>query len=1152
MVELQAGFESLPTDIQTEMRLSGFTEAQAAARQLRADIEAASGTFSLTIAGEYIGKGPMEPGNSLMLQHDIEDIYAAASDPLTLGFGPGLTADLEAGLNAAGDAQESYADRTASSADRVAEFAELLDDLATFLNEGLAKTINQKDVESIENVARVISSIASSIRDALEAFRLLRDQGALDSAETAAAFTALTDAIDPLLLRMKGLAQFAGRRSSSDEYLNMFDIENIERLSGAIDAGTRSLRGLLDVVAALPDDGEVPDAQLITDLQPLLEAVALIAVDLGEDFGADLNLAGARAVSTVLQEVTSALAKVAELDLSEVSDDALSNLDAVTANAKLIIERTRELAARFQREAGVEDDHPLVVAMQDYAAALEAGSKALQAAGAINLSEAQGLLIEDLGLAVLNAGRVLATVKALAARYAEDGGVVPVVEDDLLKAIEAYSKAVQAAAKGLEAAGTLDLSEAQELDFVKLGLAVRKATVLEATLISLAGRYKTLEKTARDRLLAAAKAYSDVVQAAAKALETAGTTNLSEAQELDDEGLDIAKRNAVELQRSIDELSAIYQDLTKDQRSDLTDSAKAAADIIGAGAKALADAVSLTLADVEPIDTTGLQTAEDNARELAAALDRLATDYRAAEDAGEHTAAAASNFADVVSAAASALVDAGTLSLGIVEPVDVGRLRRAGDNVAELVRELERLSQRYRDAEDRGEAVAEAASNYANAAGSALSIFRDAAGISSDLADASALPGDKLLIVSDNIEAVFARLALAASRYDSEAGRHFLETITLYADAAEAALGAFTSAGGLSEDLATASAVPPEQLEIARENIERAVSELRQLASDLRAEFDTDADFESELDRLGLFADAASDAVSLLADSAEALATIRSSGGGDATQLIRQAEGQITEILRALVRVSEDIGVESAKAAAEIGAAIGPATEGLLKSTELVETFLDGAFFSRSRRRGRFSQEAFQRRLREAIKTQSETLIEGINSIEGAVDPQKQQVLTDLAAAYGALGDTSESIAELDVRAAMEAAKVPAILLSGLEDLQSSSGTDVLLGIGQGLVGVQSQAQAAAAAMIGEFVDPTNAGLMRMADHVREVRDEIAGLGRDLRDLPTPGLPGRPGGSGTQGAGGVTNHFYGDVHVTDRETAEELGLLDAQGGNFTP
>lgn len=80
---LQKELKALPTKIDIPLTVTGTDKARAAVAQLAKDLQAATGVWTLKIQGSYQGDGgPMDPGESLVLQHDVEDALAAAAPGL--------------------------------------------------------------------------------------------------------------------------------------------------------------------------------------------------------------------------------------------------------------------------------------------------------------------------------------------------------------------------------------------------------------------------------------------------------------------------------------------------------------------------------------------------------------------------------------------------------------------------------------------------------------------------------------------------------------------------------------------------------------------------------------------------------------------------------------------------------------------------------------------------------------------------------------------------------------------------------------------------------------------------------------------------------------------------------------------------------------
>lgn len=78
VLDLKKAFEGLPKKIDIPLTVTGLDKAHKAFLDLQKDIKAATGKVTIEIVGKYTGAGAMKPGNSIQLQHDIEDAIAAA------------------------------------------------------------------------------------------------------------------------------------------------------------------------------------------------------------------------------------------------------------------------------------------------------------------------------------------------------------------------------------------------------------------------------------------------------------------------------------------------------------------------------------------------------------------------------------------------------------------------------------------------------------------------------------------------------------------------------------------------------------------------------------------------------------------------------------------------------------------------------------------------------------------------------------------------------------------------------------------------------------------------------------------------------------------------------------------------------------------
>lgn len=163
---------ALPRKVDIPFTVTGLDKGRAAIAQLAKDLKAATGVWTLKIQGSYTGPGPMKPGNSLQLQHDVEDALAAAEPGLHIAgsyTGAGAMAWRNGGLAIT----ESVQAMAASAPERLLLFDPAAD--AEKLRPLLAEIVRTTAVlaelkRTAKDGAAVVKPALDGIRGALAAF----------------------------------------------------------------------------------------------------------------------------------------------------------------------------------------------------------------------------------------------------------------------------------------------------------------------------------------------------------------------------------------------------------------------------------------------------------------------------------------------------------------------------------------------------------------------------------------------------------------------------------------------------------------------------------------------------------------------------------------------------------------------------------------------------------------------------------------------------------------------------------------------------------------------------------------------------------------------------------------------------------------------
>ena len=129
-----------------------------------------------------------------------------------------------------------------------------LGDVAGWLNENLAKAINQLDVSSMENVALAMKAIRSTIDDVLGSIQALGGAIGIDGAAVERQFRTVVNSFKGVIALMRDLSVDADKaRTSAAHRLNKFDIPNIEAISGVIGSMASAIQAMVDAMASLRD-----------------------------------------------------------------------------------------------------------------------------------------------------------------------------------------------------------------------------------------------------------------------------------------------------------------------------------------------------------------------------------------------------------------------------------------------------------------------------------------------------------------------------------------------------------------------------------------------------------------------------------------------------------------------------------------------------------------------------------------------------------------------------------------------------------------------------------------------------------------------------------------------------------------------------------
>ena len=316
---------------------------------------------------------------------------------------------------------------------------------------------------------------------------------------------------------------------------------------------------------------------------------------------------------------------------------------------------------------------------------------------------------------------------------------------------------------------------------------------------------------------------------------------------------------------------------------------------------------------------------------------------------------------------------------------------------------------------------------FASGVGSVVDLFAKVAGLSVDWSAVSTISDTALNRIRSNIADMLLWFDLIMNdiqTLDGLFGSRIMETLA-NDDLPEwlknmgSIVDLFAKAGGLSVEWSTVSRITAAQLDIIRANV---VAMMR-AAVELRDDIAANAISLDDLEPLATLIEALAGPLSAFAKSAKEVAKLAGLDTGAAVVDVQALASRAKIILDALVDVSRDISSETASKAALIAGAIGPAAEGLSKSTAVLTSFLENPFYSASRRvRGaRTSSEfasvrtvqAFAKRMKFAIGETVRVIVDGLSGVNVPADLGDR--MEPLAKAAEALRSILESLQGLRV-----------------------------------------------------------------------------------------------------------------------------------------
>lgn len=687
-----------------------------------------------------------------------------------------------------------------------------LGEVAVALHDGLGRMIGQLDVESVEQVRRLTSALIGVFSDAAQGIRMLLDFDLTASAEQiSGGFDRLVKTFETAMLRMKGLAQYAGRgapqnQEIANQFLNMFDIENITRWAGGVKAGIDVIGGMLDVVRRLGDT-KLPSGGAITGLVPYLEELAGAAIAFTEKVASDAGgrwlEQGAAAAAQVAAFVKSA-AEIAGLKIDVVSADLVARVGGAADAAVLVLDRIRVAAAAWIGIDSVTRDR-WSAGIKGFVEAATASAGLLKAATDLKIDEATLATTAQIDAAARVGNDALTKIAGLAdfwIRWAEE------MRDNAVSGIRSYVDAGTAAIGLLKAGAEMDLSKATEANVVQLGIAGRNAQLAESLVRALAAGFITAGDAWRELVVPAVKEWSDSSKASIDILTAGAALAIDKVVEATLPPLAAAGRNASTALALVHGLAQGYINMGAAQREKVVPAIKDWADSAGASLKLLVDAAGVTTdwSKVTAFLHDGLARAGDNASAMLSVVQQLATTWAGASDNAAIGAVAerVKIWADGAGSALRILVDAAgvTTDWAKVQIVSVHHMTIAGVNALLMLRAVSQLADVWAGiaAPEVLRALVDRVKLFAEGAGTALRLIVDIAGLAVDWSKVTLVSASGLDAVGANASLLLAAAERLSADWVSgrsaEDMKATSERIKLWGDSASGAGKAFADAAG--------------------------------------------------------------------------------------------------------------------------------------------------------------------------------------------------------------------------------------------------------------------------------------------------------------------------------------------------------------------
>lgn len=684
-----------------------------------------------------------------------------------------------------------------------------LKEVGNWIQKEMVGWVKDKDIENFGSIAALTGHMVEIFTNTTAALKALLSFDVSTSAgQINAQFDALVGTFETALLRMKGLAQYAGRGDSPDNFLNMFDVQNIEIVSKGIQATIQMVDGLLGIVdkmgsVKLPETGGI--AALLPYLQELGNVAAQFIDSVGSPEGEDATAWFTQGASTAaaIAAWAKSIAEIVGLKVGALASDFAVQMSTLATASAMAWDALKATALDWGG-MGVTARDQLLVGIKAYAEAVVASLSILKGSAELKIDEATLATTEQIGAAARVGNDALTKIGQLADWWIR----MPQEAERAVAGIKAYVEAGTAAAGLLKAGGDLDLSGATEANLAQMAIAGNNARLSESLVRALADGFVTAGAAWREKVVPALKEWTDSAKASIDILTAGGALAIDKVIVASLSVLAAAGENARKALSLVQGLAQGYADAGAAWRAKVVPAIKDWADSAGVALKLLVDTAGVTTdwSKVTAFLGDGLQLAGDNAAAMLGVVQALALTWAGLSDSATIGAIVerVKAFADGAGSALRILVDAAgvTTDWSKVTVVSATGIMFAGASALLMLTAVQALADVWAGiaTPEVLKAIVDRVKAFADGAGSALRILVDVAGITTDFAKVTVVSAAGLEVAGANASVLLA----AAERLSSDwvNGRSVedmkgtSDRIKLWGESAGGAAKAFADAAG--------------------------------------------------------------------------------------------------------------------------------------------------------------------------------------------------------------------------------------------------------------------------------------------------------------------------------------------------------------------